>query len=81
MSTDYKAMLESTSNHQQTVSSPTCTALLCCPFCLGSAVEVEDALSARFGYPKAIKCTSCGATHMNAKKWNERPTSKILRAS
>lgn len=42
MSTDYKAMLESTSNHQPTVSSTTCTVLLCCPFCGSEALYNED---------------------------------------
>ena len=44
-----------------------------CPFCNGRAIEVEDALSAKFGYPKSVKCSNCGASHINAEKWNQRP--------
>ena len=43
-----------------------------CPFCGGEAIEVDDVLSAKFGYPKAVRCTNCGATHMTAKQWNKR---------
>lgn len=50
------------------------TTLKDCPFCQGKAIEVDDALSARFDYPKAVKCSNCGASHMNAKQWNRRPT-------
>ena len=44
-----------------------------CPFCTGKAIEVDDALSVRFDYPKAVKCYNCGASHMNADQWNRRP--------
>lgn len=62
MSTDYKAMLESTSNHQPTVSSPTCTALLCCPFCGSNNVEedwgvvTESSIDYQYG---DVTCGNC----------------------
>lgn len=49
------------------------TELKKCPFCNGEAKEVDDALSARFDYPKAVKCINCGASHMTAIQWNKRP--------
>lgn len=46
-----------------------------CPFCGGRASEVHDALSAKFGYPKSVKCNSCYASHIHANGWNNRPVS------
>lgn len=50
-----------------------------CPFCMGEAQEVDDALSAKFDYPKAVRCTKCGARHITAEKWNTRPTDIIFK--
>ena len=61
MSTDYKAMLESTSNHQPTVSSPTCTALLCCPFCDGKG-ELEQINETNQIYGYQVYCVECQAS-------------------
>ncbi len=49
-----------------------------CPFCGGKAEEVEDALSARFDYPKAVRCRICHASHISPSTWNKRSTPEAL---
>ena len=47
-----------------------------CPFCGGEAKETDDALSARFDYPKKVICSDCGSSHINSKEWNKRPATE-----
>ena len=64
---------------QPAVSSPTCTALLCCPFC-GSGVKLERYSSDRDRDASKIECYSCDFTVIKNSKietvnaWNKRAT-------
>ena len=66
-----------------TVSSPTCTALLCCPFCGGEAKMNDDGYETEYKAVSCIECLSMTAYQNNEEDavavWNKRTDVALTR--